>query len=307
MTPKFDGAATALMMAAAASRPAARLLATTAPELATVWAPKPAAGEWTASICISEPEAGSDVGRIRNRAAPDSGSWRITGQKCWISFGSRDMTSRIGHLLLARTGPPETGTRGLSLFLVPDRLDDGSSNAVTCTRIEEKMGLHGSPTCALSFDSARADLVGERGRGLPALFTMIRLMRLQCACHGAGIARRASDIAHGYAAERRQGGDPAAPPVPIDTHADVRRRLAELDARTTVLEAFVLELAGTLAGRPVPAASARARDGGRRGRLPPAAFTRLTTGGTASALAPARPTTPLRRSARPAFPPASPS
>jgi alkylation response protein AidB-like acyl-CoA dehydrogenase len=237
----FEGAAAPFMMAAGASRAAANLLAATAPELAAEWAPRLAAGEWTATICISEPDAGSDVGRIRTRATRDGDGWRIDGTKCWISFGDHDMTPRIGHLLLARTGPVEEGSRGLSLFLVPN---DGG---VTVERIEEKLGLHGSPTCVLRFDGAQGALIGEVGRGLGQLFHMIELMRLQVAGQGAGIALRAAALAHAYAADRRQGGDPRNPPVPLDTHPDVRRQLALLDAEAAVLAALTFEVAVALA------------------------------------------------------------
>ncbi len=236
----FEGAAAPFMMAAGASRAGAHLLSAAAPELAAEWAPALAAGERTATICISEPDAGSDVGRIRTRATPAGAGWRIDGTKCWISFGDHDLSDRIGHLLLARTGGVEEGTRGLSLFLVPN----GAGVAVE--RIEEKLGLHGSPTCVLRFEGARGALIGEAGRGLPQLFHMIELMRLQVAGQGAGIALRAAAIARSYAEERRQGGDPRQPPVTIATHPDVRRQLAALDAEAAVLTALVCEVAVAL-------------------------------------------------------------
>ncbi|PQO24754.1 acyl-CoA dehydrogenase [Rhodobacteraceae bacterium WD3A24] len=245
-SPHFEGAAMAFMMAGGSSRAAAHMLARVAPDVAAEWGPKLASGDWAASICISEPDAGSDVGRIRTRAEKVDGIWRITGNKVWISFGDHDMSRRIGHCLLARTGRPGEGTRGLSLFLVPDRLDDGAGNGVTVTRIEEKMGLHGSPTCALSFDESQATLLGEAGRGIRQIFAMIELMRLQTACQGLGVAQAACRQARGYAHERRQGGQPDRPPVPILAHADVRRQLAVMESRTAVLEALVTELASLL-------------------------------------------------------------
>ena len=240
--PLFESGCVALMMAAGSSRAASHLLAKAAgAEIAAEWVPRLVAGEWAATICISEPEAGSDVGRLRTKAVLSDGEWRISGQKIWISFGDHDMTERIGHCLLARTGDVP-GTRGLSLFLVPNRID-GQPNGVSLDRIEDKMGLHGSPTCALRFEGAPAVLIGEQGRGLPELFAMIELMRLQTACQGLGIASASADIAEAYAAERRQGGPPDAPPVSIATHPDVRRQLQEIRARTEVLRAAVLELA----------------------------------------------------------------
>ncbi len=242
----FEGAATSFMMAAGASRAGAHLLANAAPDLAATWAPRLALGDWSATICISEPDAGSDVGRIRTHAVHSANGWRINGTKCWISFGDHDMTDRIGHLLLARTGSPEEGTRGLSLFLVPDRTDSGALNGVTVERIEEKLGLHGSPTCVLRFEGAQGHLIGEPGRGLPQLFHMIELMRLQVACQGAGIALRSAQLARSYAGERRQGGPPGAPPVAISNHPDVGRQLGRLDAQAAILTALVMETAVAL-------------------------------------------------------------
>jgi len=240
--PLFERGCVALMMAAGSGRAAAHLLAKSADAaVADEWLPRLVSGEWAATICISEPEAGSDVGRLRSRAEQSDGEWRISGQKIWISFGDHDMTDRIGHCMLARTSDAP-GTRGLSLFLVPNIID-GRPNGITLERIEEKMGLHGSPTCALRFEGARGILLGEPGRGLPELFTMIELMRLSTACQGLGIASASADIAEAYAAERRQGGVPDRPPVPIAEHPDVRRQLHAIRARTEVLRAAVLELA----------------------------------------------------------------
>ncbi|MFN7009134.1 MAG: acyl-CoA dehydrogenase family protein [Allorhizobium sp.] len=239
--PLFERGCVALMMAAGSGRAAAHLLARSADAaVASEWVPRLVAGEWAATICISEPEAGSDVGGLRSRAARIDGAWLISGQKNWVSVGDPDMTDRIGHCMLARTGDAP-GTRGLSLFLVPNVID-GRPNGITLERIEEKMGLHGSPTCALRFEGARGILLGEPGRGLPELFTMIELMRLLAACQGLGIASASADIAETYAAERRQGGAPDRPPVPIAEHPDVRRQLHEIRARTEVLRAAVLEL-----------------------------------------------------------------
>lgn len=240
--PLFERGCVALMMAAGSSRAASHLLAKAADaEVAAEWVPRLMAGEWAATICISEPEAGSDVGRLRTRAELIDGVWRISGQKIWISFGDHDMTARIGHCLLARTGDLP-GTRGLSLFLVPN-LIDGRPNGIALERIEDKMGLHGSPTCALRFEGANGILIGEPGRGLPELFAMIELMRLLTACQGLGIASASADIAESYAADRRQGGPPEQPAVPIADHPDVRRQLHEIRSRTEVLRAAVLELA----------------------------------------------------------------
>lgn len=256
--PLFERAAPAFMMAAGSARAAAHLLAEAAPDLARVWAPRLAEGAWAATICISEPDAGSDVGRIRTRAERTAGGWRITGEKAWISFGDHDMAERIGHCLLARsTDVP--GTRGLSLFLVPNRRDDGAPNGVTVERLEEKLGLHGSPTCALRFSDAQATLIGEEGRGLARLFAMIERMRLLVGCQGLGIADGALAVARSHAAERRQGGPHDRPAVAIADHSDVRRQLDAMAARVAILRAAVLELAAALdLARLDPDAEARA-------------------------------------------------
>ncbi|PRY80864.1 acyl-CoA dehydrogenase family protein [Marivita geojedonensis] len=232
----FETASPAFMMAAGGSRAAAKLLSEWADEDTRAdWVPDLIAGDATATICISEPEAGSDVGRIRTKARRVADAWRVSGQKIWISFGNHDMVSRIGHCLLARTSDVP-GTRGLSLFLVE------AGPGVTTLRIEEKLGLHGSPTCALGFDDAPATLVGEEGRGLPQLFTMIRHMRLMVACQGLGTAQACHAAAYEHAMVRRQGGDPAAPAVPIITHPDVRRQLDEMK---TPIDLFRLALVET--------------------------------------------------------------
>ena len=236
--PQFDRACPAFNMAVVSTRSAALLLTDwAAPEIRNDWVPALAAGERCATICISEPGAGSDVGRIRTRAErrPD-GTWRVSGQKIWISFGDHDLRARIGHCLLARTGEAP-GTRGLSLFLVE------RGDGVTCERIEEKMGLHGSPTCALQFDNAPARLIGEEGRGLAQLFTMIRHMRLTVACQGLGTALKCHDIAAQHALDRRQGGNPKEPPVPIIQHPDVRRQLIEMKSRIDLFRLAMLEAA----------------------------------------------------------------
>jgi len=236
--PLFERAAPAFMMAVGGTRSAALLLAEWAePGLRDDWVPALIAGERTATICISEPGAGSDVGRIRTRADPDGeGGWRVSGQKIWISFGDHDLRARIGHCLLARTGD-QPGTRGLSLFLVE------RGPGVSVERIEDKMGLHGSPTCALRFEDAPARLIGAEGRGLAQLFTMIRHMRLTVACQGLGTALKCHDIAASHAAERRQGGDPKQPPVAINTHPDVRRQLIELTSRIDLFRLAFVETA----------------------------------------------------------------
>lgn len=243
----WNRACPALMMLPPLGRNGAVLLDEWASDdIKQAWLPRLASGEWACTICISEPDAGSDVGRIRTRAARDEqGVWRISGEKCWISFGDHDLTSRIGHCMIARTSD-EPGVRGLSLFLVPNVLDDGTANAIRVHRIEEKMGLHGSPTCVLGFEGAFGHLVGTQGRGLNQLFTMMMRMRLYTGPQGCGIAAGAAEVALDYASERLQGGRPDAPPVPIVEHVDVRRQLLEMQARVAVARGMTLASAAAL-------------------------------------------------------------
>jgi len=172
---------------------------------------KVASGEWLATMCLTEAHAGSDLGQVRTRAEPQAdGSLRVSGTKIFISGGEHDLTDNIVHLVLCRLpdGPP--GPRGLSLALVPKVLDGGTRNTVHCERIEEKMGLHGSPTCVMRFDEATGWLVGEPGRGLAAMFVMMNSARLHVALQGIGLLDAALQKATAYAAERRQMKAPPA-------------------------------------------------------------------------------------------------
>lgn len=187
-----------------------------------------ASGEVLATMALTEPGAGSDLSAIRTRALPDGDHWLIEGEKIFISGGDQDMSPQILHLVLARTGPVDSGVKGLSLFLCPSKIDD-VRNAVSVTRIEEKMGLHASPTCQLAFDGARAELVGEAGGGLKAMFTMMNHARLDVALQGVAHAARAADIARRYAAGRWQGRGADGQPASIDQHADVARMIGECD------------------------------------------------------------------------------
>jgi alkylation response protein AidB-like acyl-CoA dehydrogenase len=185
-------------------------------------------GQTLATMCLTEPGAGSDLSAIRTKAVPDGSGWAITGEKIFISGGDQDMSADILHLVLARIGVGE-GTRGLSLFLCPSDIA-GIRNAVSATRIEEKMGLHASPTCQMAFDGAKAELIGAPGAGLKAMFTMMNHARLDVALQGVAHAARAADLARAYATGRRQGRDAAGQPVTIDRHADVARMIDECDA-----------------------------------------------------------------------------
>ncbi|MGH1371717.1 acyl-CoA dehydrogenase family protein [Planktotalea sp.] len=190
--------------------------------------PPLASGETLATMCLTEPNAGSDLSVVRCKATPNGTSWQISGEKIFISGGDQNMSAQILHLVLARTS--DEGVKGLSLFLCPSTRSDGTRNAVSVTRIEEKMGLHASPTCQLAFDGAEAELIGKEGQGLMAMFTMMNHARADVALQGVAHAARAYDIASSYAAERTQGRGADGAAVTLDQHADVRRMLDEIDA-----------------------------------------------------------------------------
>ncbi len=174
-------------------------------ELKSRYLAKIASGEWLATMCLTEAHAGSDLGLVRTRAvAHADGSYRVTGAKIFISGGEHDLTDNIVHLVLARLPDAPPGPRGLSLLLVPKVLPDGARNGVACDRIEEKMGLHGSPTCSLRFEQATGWLIGEAGRGLNAMFVMMNAARLHVALQGIGLLDAAWQKADAYAQERKQ-------------------------------------------------------------------------------------------------------
>ncbi|WP_310609420.1 acyl-CoA dehydrogenase family protein [Limnohabitans sp.] len=174
-------------------------------ELKAQYLSKVGTGEWLATMCLTEPHAGSDLGLARTKAVPQTdGSYQISGTKIFISGGDHDLTDNIVHLVLARLPDAPAGPKGLSLFLVPKLYADGARSAVHCERIEEKMGIHGSPTCVMRFDESQGWLVGEVGRGLNAMFVMMNAARLHVALQGVGLLDAAWQKAHAYAHERRQ-------------------------------------------------------------------------------------------------------
>jgi len=204
--------------------------------------PKIVSGEWPATMNLTEPQAGSDVGALKTRAEPnDDGSWRLKGTKIFITYGEHDLSDQIVHMVLARTpGAPE-GTRGISLFLVPKMLPDGSRNDLRCVSIEHKMGIHASPTCVMSYgdeEGAIGWLVGPENGGMAAMFTMMNNARLNVGLQGVGIAERATQRAVAYAVERKQGMRNRLP-VPIAEHPDVRRMLLRMRALTMGARALV--------------------------------------------------------------------
>ena len=201
-----------------------------AEELKRTFLPPLAEGRWTGTMCLTEPQCGTDLSLVRTRAVPLEGDrFAISGAKIFISAGDHDLAENIIHLVLARLPDAPPGIAGLSLFLVPKRRLDaagepGALNGVVVAGIEHKMGLKGSATCQLSFESAEGFLVGTANKGMRAMFSMMNVARLAVAAQGIGLAEASSQAALAYARERIQGRD-AAGPMPIIRHADVRRML----------------------------------------------------------------------------------
>jgi alkylation response protein AidB-like acyl-CoA dehydrogenase len=206
-------------------------------EQKAVYLPRLVSGEWTGAMNLTEPQAGSDVGALRTKAIPlGDGRYAISGQKIYITWGDHDLTDNIIQLVLARLPDAPAGSRGISLFLVPKRfvLSDGSlgeRNAYRCIGLERKIGLHGSPTCVMEYDSAIGWMIGEPHRGLAAMFTMMNSARLNVGLEGVAVADASLQTAIAYAHDRKQGAAPGIEgPAPIIRHPDIRRTLAETAA-----------------------------------------------------------------------------
>jgi alkylation response protein AidB-like acyl-CoA dehydrogenase len=212
--------------------------------------PELVSGGWTGTMNLTEAQAGSDLALIRTRAEPDGEKFRVTGQKIFITWGDHDCADNIVHLVLARLPDAPEGTKGISLFLVPKRLVDedgkpGAANALRPLSIEHKLGIHGSPTCVMSYEGAEAELVGAPHQGLALMFTMMNAARLNVGMEGVGIAERAFQQARDYALERRQGRSPwsdAAPARIVDL-PDVRRMLLLMKAKAEAARALCLSAA----------------------------------------------------------------
>jgi alkylation response protein AidB-like acyl-CoA dehydrogenase len=221
----------------------------------STYLPKMVAGEWTGTMVLTEAQAGSDLSAIRTRAVPDrDGRYLLTGQKIFITYGEHDLAGNIVHMVLARVAGAPDGVRGISLFLVPKFLVNadgslGARNDVHCLSIEDKLGIHASPTCVLAFGQdggAVGELVGEENRGLEYMFIMMNAARFSVGLEGIGISERAYQTAQAYARERIQGteaGVRAGPRVPIIRHPDVRRMLLLMKSQAEAMRA----LAGVVA------------------------------------------------------------
>ena len=251
-------------------------------ELKALYLDKMVSGQWTGTMNLTEPQAGSDLNAVRTRAEPAGDStYKIFGQKIFITYGEHDLTDNIIHLVLARLPDAPPGTRGISLFLVPKFLLDangvpGKRNDVRCAGIEHKLGVHGSPTCTMVFGDeggAIGWLVGQENRGLNCMFTMMNNARLSVGIQGVAIAERATQHALAYARERRQGKAPSANGSgmsPIVVHPDVQRMLMTMKAQTAAARAICYMNAAAIdLSRRESDATLRKQAGERAGLLTP--------------------------------------
>jgi alkylation response protein AidB-like acyl-CoA dehydrogenase len=221
------------------------------PEQQATYLEKMVTGEWAGTMNLTEPQAGSDLGVVRAKAVPaEDGTWRITGQKIFITFGEHDLAGNIIHLVLARVPGAPPGTKGISCFIVPKYLVNadgslGAHNDLRCVSIEHKLGIHGSPTCVMSYGDAGGAtgyLIGEANQGMRYMFTMMNTARLSVGLQGLSIAERSYQDARRYAQERKQGravGTPPGESSPIVEHPDVRRMLLTMKAYIEAMRALL--------------------------------------------------------------------
>jgi alkylation response protein AidB-like acyl-CoA dehydrogenase len=243
------------------------------PRQKALYLPRLVSGEWTGTMNLTEPAAGSDLGAITTRAEPDDdGGYRLTGQKIYITWGDHDVADNIIHLVLARLPDAPPGSRGLSLFLTSKRVvgEDGSLGAANSLRpasIEHKLGIHASPTCVMLFEDAKAELVGAPNQGLASMFVMMNAARLQVGVQGVAIAERAYQQALAFSLERKQGRSAwtGALPSRLFDHPDVRRTLMLMKARIEAARGICLSTAvaadlARLSRNPVDRDAARLRE-----------------------------------------------
>ena len=214
-----------------------------------LYLPRLTSGEWSGTMNLTEPQAGSDVGALRSRAVPNGdGTYAISGQKIFITWGDSDLVSNVCHLVLARLPDGAEGTKGISLFMVPKFIPDavgnlGARNSLRVVSLEHKLGIHGSPTCVMQFDGATGWLVGAPHQGMAAMFTMMNNARLSVAAQGVGVAEAACQHALAYAMDRKQGATAFARDGAIIDHADVRRMLAAMRAEVFAARSIALSCA----------------------------------------------------------------
>jgi acyl-CoA dehydrogenase len=219
-------------------------------ELKQRYLPKLMSGEWSGTMNLTEPQSGSDLSQLRCKARPGGdGRYRISGSKIYITYGDHDLTSNIAHLVLARLeGAPE-GTKGISLFLVPKILPDGTANDLRCHSLEHKLGIHGSPTCTMIYGDgggATGWLIGEENRGLNCMFTMMNNARLLVGVQGVALADRAMQAAFAYARERKQGRSARGDNSTIIQHPDVKRMLLDMRAKTAAARMLCMATAAAI-------------------------------------------------------------
>ncbi len=219
-------------------------------EIKELYLPKLVSGEWCGTMNLTEPQAGSDVGALTSKAEDNGdGTYAISGQKIYISWGDNDFSENVCHLVLARLPDAPAGTKGISLFLVPKRLPDaqgnaGVANTLKVVSLEHKLGLHGSPTCVMQYDGATGWMIGEPHKGMAAMFTMMNNARLGVGVQGLSVAEAAYQHALAFASERKQGrGMVEGGTGTILDHADVRRMLAGMKAQVFAARAIALDLA----------------------------------------------------------------
>ena len=215
--------------------------------------PRMVAGEWTGTMNLTEPQAGSDLALVKTRAVREEDHYRISGQKIFITYGEHDFTEQIVHLVLARTPEAPEGTKGISLFVVPKFLvkPDGSlgeRNGANCVSLEHKLGIHASPTAVMIYDNAAGYLVGQENQGLETMFIMMNAARFGVGLEGVAIAERAFQRALAFSKERLQGRDLASggKTVPIIRHPDVRRMLMLMKAQTEAMRALAYVVAAAM-------------------------------------------------------------
>jgi alkylation response protein AidB-like acyl-CoA dehydrogenase len=235
--------------------------------------PKLVSGEWTGTMNLTEPQAGSDLAAIAAKATPDGeGGYHLSGEKIYITWGDHDIAENVVHLVLARLPDAPQGSRGLSLFIAPKRIVGpdgalGAANSLRAASIEHKLGIHGSPTCVMLFEDAKAELVGAPHQGLAAMFVMMNAARVHVGVQGVGIAERAYQQALAYSLERKQGRSAwtGALPSRLFDHPDVRRSLMLMKARIEAARGLCLSTAvaadlARRAGNPMDREAARLRE-----------------------------------------------
>ena len=222
--------------------------------------PKLISGEWTGTMLLTEPSAGTDVGALKSKATPNNDeSYSLSGQKIFITWGEHRHAENISHLALARLPDAPQGAKGISLFYVPKFLADGSRNNIKAIGLEHKLGIHGSPTCVMEMDGAKGFLVGEENNGLAAMFTMMNNARLNVGTQGVAIAEAAFQDAADFARERVQGRVKGGETGKIIDHADVRRMLLDMKTKARIGRALTLDCAIAIdLGKADPALAARA-------------------------------------------------